>query len=501
MTDAVASYAKLTWTTSAPPTRTGSAAPKQTRSRTAATRTGSSTPLPQQTPAAQLAQFLPQGIPAAPPAPSYPPPNPIPTQVQAYYSNYASRMRTGTSLLMQPLLNQAQASGSGGGGGGTGGTTRASRRGAAINYADPGSGDDLPDAGGAVDSEDSDFVNDEGMLLAASTSRPAKAPRPKVAATAAAAGMSVFNPTTGATTLPLPQLAQLLKPEKEELDQSYLGMVPPPRFVTSRAVGLTAHSYLAPHWYVTLANKPTAPVPIRVELETETHRIRDCFVWDLNDNLVSVDGFARIFCHDLDLPPESADTVANQIRAQMEEHEAIARLDIANEDFDQLEGDELAECRVILSIDVQIGNHHLVDHIEWDLLSPLTPEAFATTLCRDLGLAGEAVPLVSHAVHEEILKHKKDCVEWGLVDGAGYGLRDKTGLGLGSVGRARGGPKVLESVWRDWQEADELRTRFEVLTAEEVERREVERERASRRMRRETSKFQSARTGRRGRWG
>jgi chromatin structure-remodeling complex subunit SFH1 len=92
-------------------------------------------------------------------------------------------------------------------------------------------------------------------------------------------------------------------------------------------------------------------------------------------------------------------------------------------------------------------------------------------------------------------------------------VRDKTGLGLGSAARGRG-PKRLESVWRDWQEADEFRTRFEVLTAEEVERREVERERASRyvflsppsmaealtriflfffrRLRRETSKFQSS---------
>jgi chromatin structure-remodeling complex subunit SFH1 len=55
---------------------------------------------------------------------------------------------------------------------------------------------------------------------------------------------------------------------------------------------------------------------------------------------------------------------------------------------------------------------------------------------------------------------------------------------------------VLRSVWRDWADAEEFDTRFELLTAEEVERREVERERASRRLRRETSKFQSNVTGR-----
>ena len=146
---------------------------------------------------------------------------------------------------------------------------------------------------------------------------------------------------------------------------------------------------------------------------------------------------------------------------------------------------------------MQIATYHLLDHIEWDLLSPLTPEVFAATLCADLGLAGEAIPLVAHAVHEELIKHKRDAIEWGVIgtethtsrapdeprDRSGFGLmKDKTGLGLG-WGRAPKdgrGPKPLRSVWRDWQEAEEFRTRFEVLTAEEVERREIERERASR---------------------
>ena len=155
-----------------------------------------------------------------------------------------------------------------------------------------------------------------------------------------------------------------------------------------------------------------------------------------------------------------------------------------------------------------------MDHIEWDLLSPLTPEAFARQLCADIGLTGEALPLIAHALHEEILKHKKDAIEWGVIGGdtrdthhthhddtsagAGAGatekdkreksqLKDKTGLGLGpgtwgrpprdGLGR---GPRALKSVWKDWNDAEEYATRFDVLTAEEVERREIERERASR---------------------
>lgn len=168
-----------------------------------------------------------------------------------------------------------------------------------------------------------------------------------------------------------------------------------------------------------------------------------------------------------------------------------------------------------------------MDHIEWDLLSPLTPEHFARTLCTDLGLSGESVPLIAHAVHEEILRHKRDAIEWGVIhagdtaanedeekprDRSGMSLlKDKTGLGMGMGFGRRGegkGPRPLRGVFRDWSEMEDWGTSLEELTAEEVERREIERERAARfvcfskvvpvfqltlcfrRLRRETSRFQ-----------
>jgi chromatin structure-remodeling complex subunit SFH1 len=100
------------------------------------------------------------------------------------------------------------------------------------------------------------------------------------------------------------------------------------------------------------------------------------------------------------------------------------------------------------------------------------------------------------------VKHKKDAIEWGVIGGdrdlhhyhvddsserprdkSGLSLlKDKTGLGLGwgRTPKDGRGPKVLKSIWRDWAEAEEFRTKFEVLTAEEVERRESEKERATR---------------------
>ena len=263
-----------------------------------------------------------------------------------------------------------------------------------------------------------------------------------------------------------------------------------------------------------------ALVPIRVEFETDTHRIRDCFVWNLHESLVTPEQFARTFCADLDLPPVPwADTVAAQIRAQLEDQDGVGSMELAVDGGIGAgeSGDEIPECRVILSvaclpicvvfqtltdtqIDVQVDNHHLLDHIEWDLRSGLTPEEFTRQLCLDLGLAGEAEPLIAHAVHEELMKHKKDAIEWGVIGGfpveqaataedgsakdkGALGImKDKTGLGLGwgRTPKEGRGPRILRSVWRDWAEAEEFKTRWEMLSQEEVERREVERERASR---------------------
>ncbi|KZV61172.1 SNF5-domain-containing protein [Peniophora sp. CONT] len=407
----------------------------------------------------------------------------LPTTPQAVQTTYGSRMRTGATLLMQPIL-----------GGSSSNTTAAqsstrTRRGGVVSYTEPGSGDEMPDAGELDSDGDTDFVASGGLRTSVRNLRGAAGP----------------------TGTPRAAPAGPPPPKSGELEQSYLGGIPPARFISAKPATATRHDAFSEEQLLVQANQSVAPVPIRVEFETDTHRIRDCFVWDARERLLTPETFARAFCADLDLAPSWADTVAAQIRAQLEESEQIAGVELAVDGT--LAGTaETPECRVILSIDVQIDNYHLLDHIEWDLRSPLTPEVFATQLCRELGLAGEAVPLVAHAVHEELLKHKKDALEWGVLGGSSENsanpaldaaiapgaaagmIKDKTGLGMGwsRAPREVRGPRVLRSVWRDWQEAEEFGTRWEELTVEEIERREVERERASRRLRRETSKFQSS---------
>jgi len=98
------------------------------------------------------------------------------------------------------------------------------------------------------------------------------------------------------------------------------------------------------------AERSVALVPIRVEFETDTHRIRDCFVWNLHEALVTPEEFARTFCADLDLPAAPwADTVAAQIRAQLEDQDGVGSMELAVDGGGD-GGDEVPECRVVLSV-------------------------------------------------------------------------------------------------------------------------------------------------------
>ncbi|KAJ6504654.1 hypothetical protein C8R47DRAFT_1245600 [Mycena vitilis] len=68
----------------------------------------------------------------------------------------------------------------------------------------------------------------------------------------------------------------------------------------------------------------------------------------INEQLIQPEIFAKIFCTDLDLPAVPwVETVTNQIRAQLEEHEAIARLELTNDDFAAEGEEQVPECRIL----------------------------------------------------------------------------------------------------------------------------------------------------------
>ncbi|KAJ3886516.1 hypothetical protein GG344DRAFT_90856 [Lentinula edodes] len=397
---------------------------------------------------------------------------PISSSAQAYFTSSCSRLRTGATLLVQPTLFPAR-------------PTRASHRsqGTVINYAEvddkgddddgEGEGDDakkdgdhIPDAG-ALDDDvlDRDFVGGAGS--GRRVGRPSKQQQQSYL------GQSRGFLSNAATAQGGPMFALDYGP-------NYLSSLPLP-------------STPPPH---PIPNPILIPVRLEFDVPELGLRIRDVFLWNLHEPSVSwitPEVFAAQFCRDLDIGVDPyGEIVTRQIRAQVEDARGEAwvgwmdSLSVLVED-DNDDNDE------DLNLDLSLNQHQ-------DSPSPTKNTNPECRLCADLGLSGEAIPLIAHAVHEELCRHRRDVVDGGVLgahpplnlipgNGGSVGdsegpMKDRTGLGLGSLGRP---------AWRDWAEVEEYATRWEVLSPEEVEWREVERERAGRRLRRETSKWRSRR--------
>lgn len=142
-----------------------------------------------------------------PPVPSYS--TLLPSTTQALHTSYPSRLRTGATLLMQPIIVAQTA---------TNKLGRASKR---INYAEAASGDedmDLDVGGKEFDSEDSDFI--------------------------ASGGVRTSIRREGSRALGGGHLPSHQQAAKGPLDQTYLGSIPPSRFLTSKPAQPTAHDYV-----------------------------------------------------------------------------------------------------------------------------------------------------------------------------------------------------------------------------------------------------------------
>ncbi|KAF2813512.1 SNF5-domain-containing protein [Mytilinidion resinicola] len=137
--------------------------------------------------------------------------------------------------------------------------------------------------------------------------------------------------------------------------------------------------------------------------------------------------------------------------------------------------------RCIINLNINLLNRLYSDKFEWSLLHPPGfAEVFAKQTCADLGLAGEWVPAMTHAIYEAVLRLKKEaCENGGLV--GGYGEIDNDAA------------EGAEAGWRYDHEhlCDEWEPKVEILSKEEIEKREGDRERQIRRLRRETARFSS----------
>ena len=306
------------------------------------------------------------------------------------------------------------------------------------------------------------------------------------------------------------------------------------------------------------AHQPVEPIPVpriyqdRIDLSLPAYRrpdplppyrLKDTFLWNLHEALLTPDQFAANLVRELDLPNPQvlAIAISNQIRQQLEEFAGVAlhplfrsaeqqngftnvaiqgagtrdtsatpvsavptprpatpRPATAGNDAPTtgiataepilsgdggLNPDDAYRCIVNLNINLQ--NKLYTDKFEWSLLySDGEAEEFAKVTCAELGLGPEWVSSIAHGIYESVLKLKKEvCESGGLVSGLG-------GYGNEIDNQAVNGQ---EAGWRYDPEGlgDEWEPKIETLSKEEIEKREGDRERQIRRLRRETARFSS----------
>ncbi|KAF2706739.1 SNF5-domain-containing protein [Pleomassaria siparia CBS 279.74] len=284
---------------------------------------------------------------------------------------------------------------------------------------------------------------------------------------------------------------------------------------------------------------------------TPAYRLKDAFLWNLHEALTTPDQFAKQFVDELDFPsdrkPFLITNIANQIRQQLEEYAGVAlhplfhstataapggavqpfqpALPAPSRDGTSTpaavatngastpipNGISLGESaqtpaaipngitatataipsgelhnpddtyRCIVTMNINLMNRLYSDKFEWSLLHPPGfAEMFAKVTCADIGLGGEWVSAMTHAIYEAVLRIKKEACENGGLVGDGEIENDAV-------------DPVVGAGWRYDQEhlCDEWEPKVEILSKEEIEKREGDRERQIRRLRRETARFSS----------
>lgn len=197
---------------------------------------------------------------------------------------------------------------------------------------------------------------------------------------------------------------------------------------------------------------PEVLVPIRLDMDIEGQKLRDTFLWNKNETMMTPDQFAEVLCDDLDLNPiHFVPAITAAVQQQLENFPSESD-NLLKEQQDQ---------RVIIKLNIHVGNISLVDQFEWDLADENnSPEEFAKKLCADLSLGGEFVTAIVYSVRGQLAWHQKT-----------YAFSDHH-------------LPEIESAFRNQSEADTWSPFLETLTDAEMEKKIRDQDRNTRRMRR-----------------
>ena len=227
-------------------------------------------------------------------------------------------------------------------------------------------------------------------------------------------------------------------------------------------------------------------IPIRLDVDWEKIKLRDTFTWNLHDRVVPMKLFAEQLVEDFGIEGPAADHVLDMVMRQIYDQLADFCPPVyIEEDALDPELPYLAykndEMRILIKLNITIGQHTLVDQFEWDVNNPLnSPEEFAASMSRELSLSGEFTTAIAHCIREQAQLFTKSLYIVGYpFDGRPVEDADLVAAFL---------PTPLPSAFRPHQQAREYAPFLYEMKETDLEKNEVIFSREQRRQKRSVNR-------------
>ncbi|SMN22626.1 similar to Saccharomyces cerevisiae YLR321C SFH1 Component of the RSC chromatin remodeling complex [Maudiozyma saulgeensis] len=223
-------------------------------------------------------------------------------------------------------------------------------------------------------------------------------------------------------------------------------------------------------------NEEPIIIPIHFEIEDNGTIYNDFFTWNLNDISLTPEEFASVYCADLN--PTGHDDMSSlhqQVVSTIKEH---------IEEYEKVAAVKLPDFHAIINLTCNLNDKFYDDNFQWNLSDTMfTPEMFAEIVVADLGLTRDFLPLLCYSLYDSVTKIKKEWLDGNLS------LGDTTLLNDAAFGYLSGIRLDIDGLGINWC------PKVEILTPQEIQKREIEKERNLRRLKRESDRL--TRRGRR----
>lgn len=230
------------------------------------------------------------------------------------------------------------------------------------------------------------------------------------------------------------------------------------------------HVQYTPEQLRDIASREEQLVPIRLSFDVEHTKVVDFFLWDVTDPSLTPEQFAIMTCQELELPVGYTSNIVNAIKSQLNDHAELAAIKIPED----------ASLHVIIHLSINLDKELFEDKFEWDLNSKdLSPSAFAKIVVAELGLTREFWPAITHALYEQILGMKRAI----FVDGTLIDVDND--IATYAKNRDAGLRQISGDSTEYWTPT------LEIMSQADMEKREMERERMIRRMKRDATRTMS----------